>query len=128
MFCLSFAEIWKKIMKIAKRAGPEAPKGSQIFEKLVTTASNPPAVLREGATGKGREGDKSPSQGLGRKGFMNLRSSASTCPEAKRLGGFRIKLCKIRLQFNRILITIGPKCDQNFGSWICSNSDPSKLP
>ena len=56
MFCLSFAEISKQIAKIVKQAGPEAPKGSQILEKLVTTASNPPAGLRAGATGKGREG------------------------------------------------------------------------
>ena len=41
-------------------------------EKWGTGASNPPAMLRAGAMGKGREGDKSPSQGLGRKGFMNL--------------------------------------------------------
>jgi hypothetical protein len=71
MFCLSFAEIAKKVVKILKQAGPEAPKGSQILEKWVTTASNPPAGLRAGATGKGRDGDKSPSQGLGRKGFMS---------------------------------------------------------
>ena len=127
-FVKKHAEIAKKIGKIVKQEGPEAPNGTQILQKWVTSPSHAPAVLRAEATGKGREGDKSPSQGLGRKGFMNLRSSASTCPEAKRLGGFRIKLCKIRLQFNRILITIGPKCDQNFGSWICSNSDPSKLP
>ena len=31
-----------------------------------------PTALRAGAVGKGREGDKSPSQGLERKGFMNL--------------------------------------------------------
>ena len=70
MFCLSFAEIAKNIVKIVKQAGPEAPKGSQILGKWVTTASKTPATLRDGATGKGREGDKSPSQGLGRKGFM----------------------------------------------------------
>ena len=70
MFCLSFAEIAKKIVKIVKQAGPEAPKGSQILEKWVTGASGRPATLRAGAMGKGREGDKSPSQGLGRKGFI----------------------------------------------------------
>ena len=47
-------------------------KSLKILEKWVTRASNRPAPLRAGATGKGREGDKSPSQGLGRKGFMNL--------------------------------------------------------
>ena len=72
MFCLSFAEIGKKVVKILKQAGPEAPKGSQILEKWGTSPSRRPAMLREVATGKGREGDKSPSQGLGRKGFMNL--------------------------------------------------------
>ena len=70
MFCLSFAEIAKNIVKIMKQAGPEARKGSQILEKWGTSASRRPATLREGATGKGREGDKSPSQGLGRKGFI----------------------------------------------------------
>ena len=57
-----------------KQEGPEAPKGSQILEKWVTGPSNLATVLRLGAMGKGREGDKSPSQGLGRKGFMNLRT------------------------------------------------------
>ena len=71
-----------------KQEGPEPPKGSQTLEKWSMTGSARPAMLRDRATGKGREGDKSPSQGLGRKGFMNLRSWASTRPEAKRLGGF----------------------------------------
>ena len=87
IFCSSFAEIAKNIVKIVKQEGPEAPKGSQILEKWGTGSSQRPARLRAGATGKGREGDKSPSQGLGRKGFMILRSWASTRPEAKRLGG-----------------------------------------
>ena len=55
-----------------KQEGPEAPNRSQILEKWVTSPSQPPAGLRPGAMGKGREGDKSLSQGLGRKGFMNL--------------------------------------------------------
>ena len=55
-----------------KQEGPEASKGSQTLEKWSTTGSGRPATLRAGAMGKGREGDKSPSQGLGRKGFMNL--------------------------------------------------------
>ena len=57
-----------------KQEGPEAPKGSQTLEKWSMTGSARPAVLRAGAMGKGREGDKSPSQGLGGKGFMNLRT------------------------------------------------------
>ena len=61
-------------MKIVKQEGPEAPNGTQTLQKWVTGASKTPAMLRAEATGKGREGDKSPSQGLGRKGFMNLRS------------------------------------------------------
>ena len=82
------AEIAKKIGNIVKQEGPEAPNGSQILEEWVTSASNPPAPLRAGAMGKGREGDKSPSQGLGRKGFMNLSDWLSTRPEAQGLGGF----------------------------------------
>ena len=39
-------------------------------EKWGTGASQLAATLRAGAMGKGREGDKSPSQGLGRKGFI----------------------------------------------------------
>ena len=50
------AEIAKNIMNIVKQEGPEAPKGSQILEKLGTTGSGRPAMLRAGATGKGREG------------------------------------------------------------------------
>ena len=69
-----------------KLGGPEAPEGSQILEKWVTGASRRPAALRAGVMGKGR--DKTPSQGLGRKGFMILRSWLSTRPEAKRLGGY----------------------------------------
>ena len=49
-------------------------KGGKKSEKWGTVASHRPAMLRAGAMGKGREGDKSPSQGLGRKGFMILRS------------------------------------------------------
>ena len=47
-------------------------KKSKKSEKWGTSPSNGPAMLRAGAMGKGREGDKSPSQGLGRKGFINL--------------------------------------------------------
>ena len=49
-------------------------KRDKKLENWDTSPSNGPATLRAGAMGKGREGDKSPSQGLGRKGFMNLRS------------------------------------------------------
>ena len=73
-FYQKLADIAKKIGKIVKEEGPEASKGSQTLEKWVTGASGRPAMLRAGAMGKGREGDKSPSQGLGRKGFMNLRT------------------------------------------------------
>ena len=59
--CSSFAEIAKNVVKIVKQAGSEAPKGSQILEKWGTSPSKRPAMLRERATGKGREGDKSPS-------------------------------------------------------------------
>ena len=45
-------------------------KRGQKSEKWGTTPSRRPATLRAGAMGKGREGDKSPSQGLGRKGFI----------------------------------------------------------
>ena len=72
IFCEKFAESTEKIRKIAKQECPEAPKGWQIWQMWVTGASDPPAKVRAGAMGKGREGDKSPSQGLGGKGFINL--------------------------------------------------------
>ena len=49
-------------------------KRDKNLEKWGTSASRHPAALRAGAMGKGREGDKSPYQGLGRKGFIDLRS------------------------------------------------------
>ena len=47
-------------------------------------------MLRAGATGKGREGDKSPSQGLGRKGFMILSTEPLHALRLSASADFRI--------------------------------------
>ena len=56
IFCEKIAESTERIRKIAKQECPEAPKGWQIWQMWVMGPSNPPAMLRAGAMGKGREG------------------------------------------------------------------------
>ena len=62
----------KKKRKNLENRGTTASHRPAMLRDWGTTASHRPATLRAGALGKGRERDKSPSQGMGRKGFMNL--------------------------------------------------------